>query len=156
MVERGEKTCAFEKESHLSIGMQKKQIVLTEEELEHITKLRKRPDLLERFASILEISDGEEGEIKSADEVEALLIEEVRKLGNASMEGMGERGRSPCRTRASEEKSRQLLRKKTAELVVCIRKGGGKGKDLAGCPAKLPESFLRADRGQAARKEPHA
>lgn len=67
--------------------MQKNQIPLTEEELKHITKLRKRPDLLKRFASILEISDGEEGEIKSADEVEALLIEEVRRLGNASMEG---------------------------------------------------------------------
>jgi len=32
-----------------------------------------------------EISDGEEGEIQSADEVEALLIEEVRRLGNTSM-----------------------------------------------------------------------
>lgn len=67
--------------------MQKKQIPLTEEELKHITKLRRRPDLMERFASILEISDGEEGELRSADEVEALLIEEVRKLGNTSMEG---------------------------------------------------------------------
>jgi hypothetical protein len=65
--------------------MAKKQIPFTEEEIEHITKLRKRPELLERFAAILEISDGEDGEIKSADEVEALLIEEVRKLGNASM-----------------------------------------------------------------------
>jgi len=67
--------------------MQKKTTPLTEEELRHITRLRKRPDLMERFASILEISEGEEGEVRSADEVEALLIEEVRKLGNASMEG---------------------------------------------------------------------
>lgn len=58
---------------------------LTETERKHITQLRKRPDLLKRFASILEISDGEEGEIRTADEVEALLIEEVRKLGNESM-----------------------------------------------------------------------
>jgi hypothetical protein len=65
--------------------MQKKQIPLTEEEHKHITNLRKRPDLLGRFAAILEISDGEEGEIQSEDEVEALLIEEVRRLGNASM-----------------------------------------------------------------------
>jgi hypothetical protein len=58
-----------------------------------------------------EISDGEEGEIQSADEVEALLIEEVRRLGNTSM-GQGERGRSEGWRRGSEEKSRQLLRKK--------------------------------------------
>jgi hypothetical protein len=65
--------------------MTKKQNPLTEEEIKHITKLRKRPDMMERFASILEICDGEEGEIKMADEVEALLIQEVRKLGNTSM-----------------------------------------------------------------------
>ena len=66
--------------------MAKKEIPLSEEELKHITKLRKRPDLLKRFASILEISDGEQGAIKSADEVEGLLVEEVRKLGKTSME----------------------------------------------------------------------
>lgn len=65
--------------------MVKTQIPLTEEEIAHITQLRKRPELLERFAAILEISNGEDGQIKSADEVEALLIESVRKLGNASM-----------------------------------------------------------------------
>jgi hypothetical protein len=67
------------------LGMAKKQILFTEEEIAHITKLRKHPELLERFAAILEISDGEGEEIRSADEVEALLIEAVRKLGNASM-----------------------------------------------------------------------
>jgi hypothetical protein len=65
--------------------MGKKPIQLSEEEIMHIERLRKRPDLRERFEAILEISDGEEGELRSADEVEALLIEEVRKLGNASM-----------------------------------------------------------------------
>ena len=38
-----------------------------------------------RIAAILEISDGEGGELRSADEVEELLIEEIRKLGNTSM-----------------------------------------------------------------------
>lgn len=67
------------------LGMAKKHIPFTEEEIKHISRLRKRPDLMERFAAILEISDGEEGKLKSADDVEALLIEEVRKLGNTSM-----------------------------------------------------------------------
>ena len=65
--------------------MAKKQIKYSEEEINLISKLRKRPDLQERFASIMEICDGEEGEMKKADEVEALLIEEVRKLGNTGM-----------------------------------------------------------------------
>ena len=65
--------------------MAKKHDPITEEENKLITRLRKRPALFARFAAIMEISDGEEGEIKSADEVEALLIEETRKLGNTSM-----------------------------------------------------------------------
>lgn len=65
--------------------MSKKRIELTEQEIKCLTKLRKHPELLERFEAILEISDSEDGKIRSADEVEALLIAEVRKLGNASM-----------------------------------------------------------------------
>ena len=40
---------------------------------------------LERFQSILEISTNTEGLIKSADEVEALLVEEIRRLGSTTM-----------------------------------------------------------------------
>jgi hypothetical protein len=65
--------------------MAKKQIPLSEKEIEHITKLRKHPEIMERVAAILEICDGPEGEIKSADEVESLLIEEMRKLGSTTM-----------------------------------------------------------------------
>ena len=61
------------------------QTKLTNEELQLIEQLRKRPELLERFRTILEISDGTEGAIKKADEIEALLIEEMRRLGNATM-----------------------------------------------------------------------
>ena len=134
--------------------MQKKQIPLTEEELKHITKLRKRPDLLERFESILEISDGEEGEIKSADEVEALLIEEVRKLGNASMGQWAKEAEARAGREHQKKNPGSYCGKKTPELVVCVREGGGGRKDLAQGPAKLPASFLRADRGRAARQEP--
>lgn len=66
------------------IGMGKKPIQLSEEEIRHIEMLRQRPELRERFEAILAISHVE-GEVRSADEVEELLIEEVRKLGNASM-----------------------------------------------------------------------
>jgi hypothetical protein len=62
------------KKSHLSAR---------EEQL--IQRLRQHPKLMERFQSILEISANTEGPIKSADEVEALLIEEMRRLGNTTM-----------------------------------------------------------------------
>lgn len=67
------------------IGMAKKPIQLSEEEIRHIEKLRKHPELKDRITAILEISDGKQGELRSADEVEDLLIEEIRKLGNTSM-----------------------------------------------------------------------
>jgi hypothetical protein len=67
------------------IGMGKKPIRLSEEEIRHIEMLRQRPALRERFEAILAISNVEEDGVRSADEVEELLIEEIRKLGNTSM-----------------------------------------------------------------------
>lgn len=58
---------------------------LTAEELQLIEQLRQRPELKDRFKSILQIAETV-GPIKSADEVEALLIEETRRLGKATME----------------------------------------------------------------------
>ncbi len=65
--------------------MGKKPIQLSEGEIRHIERLRQRPELRERIEAILAISNVEEGGIRSADEVEELLIEEIRKLGSASM-----------------------------------------------------------------------
>jgi hypothetical protein len=61
----------------------------TEEQL-LIEQLRARPELMERFKHILAIAADTDGPIKTADEVEALLIEEMRRLGNATMQGWGE------------------------------------------------------------------
>ena len=58
---------------------------LSAQELQLIERLREHPDLMERFQNILEISANAEGLVKSADEVEGLLIEEIRRLGNATM-----------------------------------------------------------------------
>lgn len=58
---------------------------LSAQELQMIERLRDHPDLMERFQSILEISANVDGPVKSADEVEGLLIEEMRRLGNATM-----------------------------------------------------------------------
>jgi hypothetical protein len=58
---------------------------LSPQELQMIERLREHPELMERFQSILEISANADGPVKSADEVEGLLIEEMRRLGNATM-----------------------------------------------------------------------
>lgn len=58
---------------------------LTSQELQIIGQLRQHPEMMVRFQSILDITCNAEGPLKTADEVEALLIEEMRRVGNAAM-----------------------------------------------------------------------
>jgi len=58
---------------------------LSQTEIRLIEQLRKHPEIRDRVQSILELASNAEGPLKSADEVEALLIQEVRQLGNATM-----------------------------------------------------------------------
>ena len=58
---------------------------LNAQERQLIQRLRERPELMERFGTILDIAVSEDGPIKSADEVEGLLIEQLRRLGNETM-----------------------------------------------------------------------
>lgn len=50
-----------------------------------MARLRKHPELMARFQIILELTRNGEGPLKTADEVEGLLIQELRQLGNPSM-----------------------------------------------------------------------
>lgn len=50
-----------------------------------LESLRNRPALRERFEAILALTEVEEGKLRTADEVEALLVEEVRRLGSETM-----------------------------------------------------------------------
>src|SRR2546428_28500 len=64
---------------------------LSAAELQLIEQLRKHPELMERFRTILEITASADGPLKRADEIEELLIEEMRRLGNATMESWASR-----------------------------------------------------------------
>src|SRR5882757_1550347 len=91
--------------SHLlnKVGMLKHKFAskpLTAEELQLIEQLREHPELLVRFQSILGITRNEGASLKTADEVEGLLIEEMRRLGHAGM--------SQWAVRAEERVSREL------------------------------------------------
>lgn len=57
----------------------------TQSETELIQQLRERPAMMVRVQSILEIARNAEGPLKTADEVEELLIEEMRRLGNVTL-----------------------------------------------------------------------
>jgi phosphoribosyl-dephospho-CoA transferase len=58
---------------------------LSEQESRLIEQLRQRPEMMERVQSILAIAANAEGPLKTADEVEELLIQEMRRLGNTTM-----------------------------------------------------------------------
>lgn len=63
-----------------------KSLDLTAQEMKLMEQLREHPEMMERFQTILQISSSTDGPIKSADEIEGLLIEEMRRLGNTTME----------------------------------------------------------------------
>jgi len=68
--------------------MKKQKAVLNEfsaTEVQLIEQLRQHPKMLARVQSILELTRNANGPLKSADEVEGLLIQELRQLGNTSM-----------------------------------------------------------------------
>jgi hypothetical protein len=58
---------------------------LTAQETQLIQRLRQQPAMLARLQSILELAHATDGPLKSADEIEALLIQELRQLGNVTM-----------------------------------------------------------------------
>ena len=50
-----------------------------------LQQLRQHPAMMERVQTILEITCSTTGPLKTADEVEELLVQEMRQLGNSSM-----------------------------------------------------------------------
>lgn len=66
---------------------QKKQQLsaFTAAEIQLIEQLREHPEMRERVQSILEIARNAEGPLKSAAEVEELVVDEMRRLGNVTL-----------------------------------------------------------------------
>jgi hypothetical protein len=78
-----------------------------------IEKLRQRPEMMERVRSILAIAE-EAGGAMTADQVEALLVEEMRKPGNTTMRdwagGVQERLGTDLRQKEATLRSRKKKR----------------------------------------------
>ena len=88
------------------------QPTLNESERQLIEQLRKHPELFERVRRVLEIIASAEGPIKKADEVEALLIEEMRRLGQATMENWANRVEQTLAEQLKQKDASATLRKK--------------------------------------------
>jgi hypothetical protein len=54
-------------------------------EVQLIEQLRQQPEMMERLRSILELTRSADGRLKTADQVEELLIQELRRLGNTTL-----------------------------------------------------------------------
>ena len=80
---------------------------------EHLLEaLRERPELLERFEAIVALTDSQEGELRSADEVEELLVEEVRRLGSHAMHQWAQGAEERAARELRKEHPQAGLRKK--------------------------------------------
>jgi hypothetical protein len=81
-------------------------------ELQLIEQLRKHPELFERVRSILHITASAEGTIKKADEIEALLIEEMRRLGHITMEAWAGKAEQTLGAELKQKDASASVRKK--------------------------------------------
>jgi len=57
----------------------------TADEIRIVEQLRQHPEIRARVEHILDLARNEEGPLKTADEVEELLVQEIRQLGNVTM-----------------------------------------------------------------------
>ena len=72
----------------MKVGMKTKKAgpnQFTQPEAQLIEQLRQHPAMMIRIQSIMEIARNAEGPLKTADEVEELLIQEMRQLGNVTL-----------------------------------------------------------------------
>jgi hypothetical protein len=81
-------------------------------ELQLIEQLRKYPELFERVRSILNITASAEGTIRKADQIEALLIEEMRRLGHATMETWAAKAEQTLAAELKQKDTSASVRKK--------------------------------------------
>jgi len=110
---------------------------LSAEEWPLIEQLREHPELMDRFKTILEITTREEGPLKRADEVEGLLIEELRLLGNPRMGSWAARAERSLAEQLKQKDSSANVRKKKTDVVVCLWFGQRRGAGLAHGPEAL-------------------
>jgi hypothetical protein len=92
----------------------------TPQETRLMEQLRQHPDIMARVQSILEIARNEEGPLKTADEVEELLVQEIRQLGNATMGQWATQAEERVSTELRSQDPTVLSRKKKTLTWWCV------------------------------------
>jgi hypothetical protein len=94
--------------------MTKKTVIngLSPSEDQLIVQLRAHPEMMERLQSILEITSHAEGPLKTADEVEELLVQEMRRLGHVTMNQWAIQAEERVSAELKSQDSTVLSRKK--------------------------------------------
>jgi hypothetical protein len=114
---------------------------ITPQETQLIEQLRQHPEIQARLQSILAIVRNEDGPLKTAGAVEALLIQELRRLGSATMHQWASQAEARVTTELQQQDPTVLSRKKNADVVVCLRIGQGARADLVQPHPELPASL---------------
>lgn len=107
---------------------------LTPQEMKLLAQLREHPEMMARFETILAISSTTDGPIKRADEIEDLLIAEMRRLGNTTMGTWAAGAEERLVKQFKEAHPSARARKKNAEVVRRVRGGERHRTDLEDGP----------------------
>ena len=119
--------------SLIRVGMTKKHSApakFSAPELPWLEPLREHPQLRERFARIMEIAGHASGPLKSADEVEGVLIQALRRLGHTTMADRAARAEQRLAEQLKQQDASARVLKKNAQVVVCLRRGERAGTGL--------------------------
>jgi hypothetical protein len=85
---------------------------LTPAETKLVEQLRQHPEMMARVQEIMAIARNEDGPLKTADEVEELLIEQMRQLGNETMGQWASQAEERVSRELKEQDPTVLSRKK--------------------------------------------
>ena len=77
-----------------------------------IEQMREHPELMERFQAILGLAQCEDGPVRRADDVEDMLVEEVRQLGNTTMRAWASKTEEKVSRQFKEEHPKSHCAKK--------------------------------------------
>jgi hypothetical protein len=127
---------------------------LSQSEINLIQRLRQQPKMMERVQRILEIANSTEGPLKTADEIEELLLEEMRRLGNDTMTEWATQAEKRVGEELKQQDPTLLRRKKNAKLVVHLRRGRGPRTGLDQCDQILSTPVGRTIGRECTRKIP--
>ena len=99
--------------SLIKIRMAAKKPSLNKAEREHIEELRKHPEMFERFQKIMSVVSEPSGDpLKTADQVEEMLIEEMRRLGKSTIENWAKNAETKVEKELKQDHTKVHQRKK--------------------------------------------